>query len=78
MLPRGTGHDNIQLLWDFDTSLLQQHPSEFLKIFKAEDERLYNLNEVTKKKWEFRVFFFLFHCSNIMYYSPQQHHNDAK
>ena len=50
-LSRGTGRDNIRLLRNFDISLLQQHPSEFLRL---EDERLHNLNEETKKIWEIR------------------------
>jgi hypothetical protein len=50
-LSRGTGRDNIRLLRDFDHSLLQQHPSEFLRL---EDNRLLKLNEITKKKWELR------------------------
>jgi hypothetical protein len=48
-LSRGTGRDNIRLLRDFDHSLLQQHPSEFLRL---EDDRLLKLNEITKKNWE--------------------------
>ena len=40
-LSRGTGCDNIQLLRDFDTSLVQQHASEYLRL---EDEHLHNLN----------------------------------
>ena len=31
-LSKGTGRDRIQLLRDFDTSLLQRHPSEFLRL----------------------------------------------
>jgi hypothetical protein len=50
-LSRGTGRDNIRLLRDFDHSLLQQHPSEFLRL---EDDRLLKLNEITKKNWELR------------------------
>ena len=50
-LSRGTSRNNICLLRDFDISLLQQHPSEFLRL---EDERLHNLNEVTKKIWKIR------------------------
>lgn len=47
-LSRGTGRDNIRLLREFDPGLLQQHPSEFLRI---EDERLQRLNESTKSLW---------------------------
>jgi hypothetical protein len=50
-LSRGTGRDNIRLLRDFDHSLLQQHPCEFLRL---EDDRLKKLNETTKKIWELR------------------------
>ena len=50
-LSRGTGRDSIRLLREFDTSLLQRHPSEFLRL---EDERLHNLNETTKRIWELR------------------------
>jgi ATP-dependent exoDNAse (exonuclease V) alpha subunit len=51
-LSRGTDRANIRLLRDFDESLLQQHPSEYLRI---EDQRLQNLNETTKKMWEMRL-----------------------
>ena len=47
-LSRGTGRENIRLLRDFDQRLLQQHPSEFLRI---EDERLQKLNDSTKALW---------------------------
>ena len=50
-LSRGTGRDNIRLLRDFDSTLLEQHPCEFLRL---EDERLKNLNETTKEIWETR------------------------
>jgi hypothetical protein len=48
-LSRGTGRDNIRLLREFDESLLQQHPSEYLRL---EDDRLQKLDEYTKKKVE--------------------------
>ena len=48
-LSRGTGRDNIQLLRAFDERLLQQHPSEYLRL---EDERLKMLDEKTKALWE--------------------------
>lgn len=51
-LSRGTGQDNIRLLRDFDQRLLQQHPSEFLRM---EDEHLQKLNDVTKKLWMNRL-----------------------
>ena len=47
-LSRGTGRDNIRLLRDFDPTLLQQHPSEYLRL---EDERLTKLNESTTEIW---------------------------
>ena len=47
-LSRGTSQNHIRLLRDFDESLLQQHPSEFLRI---EDERLQALNHLTKQIW---------------------------
>ena len=50
-LSRGTGRDSIRLLRDFDETLLQHHPSEFLRL---EDERLDSLNESTKCLWETR------------------------
>ena len=50
-LSRGTGRDNIQLLRDFDETLLQHHPSEYLRL---EDERLDSLNDSTKEIWESR------------------------
>ena len=50
-LSRGTGQDNIRLLRDFDARLLQQHPSEYLRL---EDERLKTLDEKTKMLWERR------------------------
>jgi hypothetical protein len=48
-LSRGTGQDNIRLLWDFDKMLLQHHPCEHLR---PEDQCLQALNEMTKKIWE--------------------------
>lgn len=51
-LSRGTGRDNIRLLRDFDHTLLQQHPSEFLRL---EDERLQKLNESTKELWHLSI-----------------------
>ena len=50
-LSRGTGRDNIRLLRDFDETLLQHHPSEFLRL---EDERLDRLNKTTRDLWEAR------------------------
>jgi hypothetical protein len=50
-LSRGTSRDNIRLLRDFDETLLQQHPSEFLRL---EDERLQKLNDSTRRIWELR------------------------
>ena len=50
-LSRGTGRDNIRLLRDFDETLLQHHPSEYLRL---EDERLDSLNDSTKEIWESR------------------------
>lgn len=50
-LSRGTGRENIRLLRDFDETLLQQHPSEFLWL---EDQRLHNLNESTKQMWQMK------------------------
>jgi hypothetical protein len=49
---RGTGRENIRLLRDFDYTLLQHHPSEFLRL---EDIRLHHLNESTKQLWEDRM-----------------------
>ena len=51
-LSRGTDQQNIRLLRDFDESLLQQHPSEYLRI---EDDRLKKLNEITMKIWSIRT-----------------------
>lgn len=51
-LSRGTGRDNIRLLRDFDETLLQQHPSEYLRL---EDDRLQRLNELTKEIWDARM-----------------------
>lgn len=48
-LSRGTDRENIQLLHDFDEKLLQQHPSEYLRL---EDKRLQDLNDFTKQMWE--------------------------
>ena len=48
-LSRGTSRDRIRLLRDFDETLLQQHPSEFLRL---EDVRLEKLNASTKETWE--------------------------
>ena len=39
----------IRLLRDFDERLLQQHPSEYLRV---EDERLMRLDKETKEWWE--------------------------
>ena len=50
-LSRGTGRDNIRLLREFDETLLQHHPSEYLRL---EDERLDSLNDSTKEIWESR------------------------
>ena len=50
-LSRGMGRDNIRLLRDFDEKLLQQHPSEYLRL---EDERLKMLDEKTKTLWDKR------------------------
>jgi ATP-dependent exoDNAse (exonuclease V) alpha subunit len=50
-LSRGIGQNDIRLLRDFDETLLQQHPSEYLRL---EDERLLKMNEATKKVWEER------------------------
>ena len=50
-LSRGMGRDNIWLLRDFDEKLLQQHPSEYLRL---EDERLKMLDENTKALWDKR------------------------
>ena len=55
-LSRGTGRNSIRLLRDFDETLLQHHPSEYLRL---EDERLDSLNESTKRLWETRK-----HCVN--------------
>ena len=51
-LSRGTGCDNICLLREFDEMLLQQHPSEYLRL---EDEQLQKLDEYTKQMWEMRM-----------------------
>jgi hypothetical protein len=51
-LSRGTGRSNIRLLRDFDEKLLQQHPSEYLRL---EDERLRRMNDLTKQIWEMRM-----------------------
>ena len=51
-LSRGTGHDNIRLLHDFDERLLQQHPSEYLRL---EDQCLQDLNNLTKQMWEIKM-----------------------
>ena len=48
-LSRGTGRTNIRLLRDFNHTLLQQHPSEYLRL---EDDRLQRLNESTKRIWD--------------------------
>jgi ATP-dependent exoDNAse (exonuclease V) alpha subunit len=48
-LSRGTGRNNIRLLRDFDEKLLQQHPSEYLRL---EDERLKKMNDSTQRIWE--------------------------
>jgi hypothetical protein len=53
-LSRGIGQNNIRLLQDFDDALLQQHPSEYLRL---EDKRLLKMNEATKKFWEERCHF---------------------
>lgn len=50
-LSRGTGRNNIRLLREFDEKLLQQHPSEFLRL---EDERLQKMNDSTRKIWQIR------------------------
>ena len=50
-LSRGTGRQNIQLLRDFNSSLLEQHPCEYLRL---EDEHLKKLNESTRHVWEMR------------------------
>ena len=50
-LSRGTGRENIRLLRDFDETLLQHHPSEYLRL---EDERLEHLNADTKEIWDIR------------------------
>ena len=52
-LSRGTGRESICLLQDFDEKLLQQHPSEFLRL---EDLCLQNLNENTKKMWQMKKY----------------------
>ena len=46
-----TGCDNIRLLRKFDERLLQQHPSEYLRL---EDQRLQDLNDLTKQMWEIK------------------------
>ena len=51
-LSRGTSRDHIRLLREFDHTLLQQHPSEFLRL---EDERLQRLNEETWDAWHMRL-----------------------
>lgn len=43
VLSRGTSHDHIRLLRDFDKTLMQQHPSEYLRL---EDEWLKHLNQM--------------------------------
>jgi hypothetical protein len=48
-LSRGTGRQHIQLLRDFDRTLLEQHPCEYLRL---EDDRLKKLNEWTRQIWE--------------------------
>ena len=50
-LSRGTGRDNIRLIRNFDEMLLQKHPSEYLRL---EDERLDELNQITKDIWKVR------------------------
>ena len=47
-LSRGTGCHNICLLRDFDETLLQRHPSEYLRL---EDEQLQELDKCTKQIW---------------------------
>ena len=47
-LSRAKGRDGIRLLRDFDERLLQQHPSEYLRM---EDDRLKALDEDTEKWW---------------------------
>jgi hypothetical protein len=51
-LSRGTGQHNIQLLQDFDETLLQHHFCEHLRL---EDQCLQALNKTTKKEWESRL-----------------------
>ena len=51
-LSRGTGRSNIRLLRDFDETLMQQHPSEYLRL---EDERLNKLNQSTRGMWDMRT-----------------------
>ena len=58
-LSRGMGQDNIQLLRDFDEKLLQQHPSEYLRL---EDERLKMLDEKTKALWDKRGEYGIWSC----------------
>lgn len=48
-LSRGTCREHIRLLRDFDERLVQQHPSEYLRL---EDERLQLLNNETKSMFE--------------------------
>ena len=48
-LSRGTGRNNIRLLREFDTTLLQQHPSEYLRL---EDECITRLNAMTRDIWK--------------------------
>jgi ATP-dependent exoDNAse (exonuclease V) alpha subunit len=50
-LSRGTSRENIRLLRDFDVTLLQQHPNEFLRL---EDERLKKMSDITQKMWDAR------------------------
>ena len=50
-LSRAKGRDSIRLLQDFDESLLQQHPSEYLPS-RAEDERLLRLERETITWWQ--------------------------
>lgn len=48
-LSRSRGRENIRLLRDFDDKLFTTHPSNELR---AEDERLENLDHVTKEKYK--------------------------
>jgi len=47
-LSRSRGRDTIRLLRDFNPNLLQNHPSEDLRI---EMQRLEQLNEKMKREW---------------------------